>query len=459
MLKLIVMKKYLYKLSPSKLLVLSFFSVIAVGTFLLSLPITNQKEVLPFIDNLFTATSSTCVTGLITTIPAIQYNFLGQLIILIMIQIGGLGLMTFISVFMLFVRARLDFKQRIMLKDSFNKDNLQDIPSYITMIIKYTFFFEIIGFIILSFIFVPEYGISGYFKALFVAISAFCNAGIDILGASSLQIYRNNLVVNLTVAFLIISGGLGFACWFDLKNNLKLFTKSKFIFKKFVHNLRVNTKLVLIITASLLLIGTIIIFIFEYNNSLKEFNFFEKIIASFFTSTTLRTAGFSTIDFSILLSPTKIIMMIFMLIGGSPGGSAGGIKTTTFFLLLLIIISEIKNKGEMTVFNKHIHKRNFIKAYTIISFYIVVIFNSIIIVSFTDPQIKVIDSLFEIVSAISTVGLSIVSSQNFSLIGKIIIIICMFIGRVGPITIAYSLHKSKRKDNGLRYPATEIIVG
>ena len=444
------------KFSVAKILASSFLFMIIMGTLLLSLPISNNREVLPLIDNLFTATSATCVTGLLTTVALEQYSVFGRFVILILIQFGGLGLMSFISIVLMFIKTKLEFKERMLMKDALNKMDFSDLRHYIYGIFKFTFFFEILGALIMSPVLIAEYDfLGGIAQSIFLSVSAFCNAGIDCFGATSLMAYQNNPIIVFTMTALIITGGLGFAVWFDYKEKLGLLVR----FKKNVYKkLNIHTKLVTAITVSLILFGMVFIFVAEYNNSMASLSLPSKIMNSFFNSVTLRTAGFYTIDYSVLNRITKVFMCIFMLIGGSPGGTAGGIKTTTFFLLIIMTISDIRNEKHMHVYGKHILKKNFIKAYVVFIFYLA----SIILAFMTllvSENFDALDLLFEIVSAIGTVGLSTGLTPLLSGFGKVVIIVLMFIGRVGPITIAYSLRKSTRNDTGIRYPQTEIMVG
>lgn len=450
------------KLSVPKILILSFLFLILSGTFFLMLPISNIGEPLPFIDNLFTATSATCVTGLLTTTVIEQYNLFGRFIILLLIQFGGLGLMTFISVMLLLMNAKLDFKERMLLKDALNKMDFEDIEHYVISIFKYTFVFEGVGAIILAsnFYFTGRFGFAeSLAQGVFLSISAFCNAGIDCFGSTSLVAFQSNPVVVLTVAALIILGGIGFAIWFDYHQHLRILIKTRDHLQHLRSRLRIHTKLVTSVTLTLLISGTILIFILEYNNALNGLTLSDKILNAFFSSTTLRTAGFFTIDFSILKRSTELLMILFMLIGGSPGGTAGGIKTTTFFLLLLIVFTEMKNERHMRIFKHHVKKRNFIKAYTVLFYYLLAIFMAWFIMLLTE-SFDSLDILFEIVSAIGTVGLTTGITGSLSTIGKCVIIFLMFIGRVGPITIAYTFTtESKSVQNMIQYPKTEIIVG
>lgn len=454
-------EKLFRKLSVPKLLVLSFIAVIFLGSILLFLPFMHNEGItINYLDSLFIATSATCVTGLVTVVVNDTFNFFGKIIILLLIQIGGLGLMTFISVALLFIKGKLDFKERLLLKDSLNKENFRNIGSYIKNIVKYSFLIELIGSIFLMFVFIPKYGLfEGIFNSFFLSVSAFCNAGIDVIGASSLIPLQTNFIVNFTIMLLIIMGGLGYAVWFDISNNLGILIKTKTELTNFYRNLKIHTKLVVILTLFLIFFGALFIFIFEYNNALLEYNILDKIQISLFNSVSLRTAGFATFDYSILLNPTKLIMILFMLIGGSPGGTAGGIKTTTFFLLIMVIYSEFKDSKETIIYHRQINKENYLKAFTVLNFYTVAIFAALIILGFSDSNLLFIDLFFEIASAIATVGLSVGITSSLSVIGKIIIILLMFIGRLGPITIAYSIKVKKQNELKIKHPLVDINVG
>lgn len=449
----------LKKSRPELTLAFSFLIVILVGAFLLSLKVSNVNGKIDFIDALFVSTSSTCVTGLVTVTPASQFTLFGQVVILLLIQIGGLGFMTFISVLLLFMRAKLDFKEKLLLKDALNKEDFQGVGRYIKSIILYTFCFEIIGFfLIFTQLYQGENVALEAFQSLFLSISAFCNAGIDILGPSSLMIYQSNIVINLTVSALIIMGGIGFAVWFDFASNSRLFHHFKKKNDFFRRRLRINTRIVLIMTAILISSGTVLIFLTEYNNALAELSLFDKIQASFFNSVTLRTAGFFTIDYSILKDATKLVMIVFMLIGGSPGGTAGGMKTTTFFLLIYAMVSLVNERNKIRVFKREVALSNIIKAFVIFFMYMSIILIGAFTITLIDNY-SFIDILFEVVSALATVGLSIGITSSLSLGSKIIIIVLMFIGRLGPITIALSLKRRAKNDKGISYPVTEIVVG
>lgn len=447
------------KYRPEVTLAFSFLAVILVGACLLMLDISNVKPGISFIDALFTATTSTCVTGLVTVTPSEQFTIFGQVVILLLIQIGGLGFMTFISVLLLFMRAKLDFKEKMLLKDALNKEDFQGVGRYIKMIIRYTFCFEFIGFILIfTQLYKGENLALEIFHALFTSISAFCNAGIDILGPSSLLLYQSNIVINLTVSALIILGGIGFAVWFDLAYQLKLTSKLKCSLRDFYNRLRVNTKIVLLMTVSLLLFGTVMIFFLEYQNALASLSLGDKLMAAFFNSVTLRTAGFYTIDFTIIKDATKLIMIVLMFIGGSPGGTAGGVKTTTFFLLIYAIVSMINRQDSVHFFKREVLISNVVKALVIFLMYTFIVLSACFLLLILENR-AFIDILFEVVSALATVGLTVGITTELGMLSKLIIIVLMFIGRVGPITIALSLRRNANHDKGIRYPVADIIVG
>ena len=443
----------------NSLLIFSFFIVIAVGTLLLMMPFSHSPTTSAgFIDHLFTATSATCVTGLLTVPMYTDYNLFGQFVVLMMIQIGGLGLMTFISVALLFINNKLELKEKLLLKDALNKMDLHDLKSYIFDIVKFTVVLESIGAAFLFTQFRHDFGfIEAIWQAVFTSISAFCNAGIECIGSTSLMPYNDNPIVLMTVATLIISGGLGFGVWFDFKAKLGLMHKAKERLRYFHSRMAIHTKIVVLVTGILLLSGTLFILLIESSNALAGMSFGDKVWNAIFNSATLRTAGFYSIDYSIIHRVTKIIMIIFMFIGGSPGGTAGGIKTTTIFLLFLMLYSQLKQYKHIHIYGRHVPKQNFIKAYSVFMVYLVSVLLAHMIMVCTE-NFDSLDIMFEIVSAIATVGLSTGITASLSVVGKIVIILLMFIGRVGPITIAYQFG-SKRPETYLKYPKVDIIVG
>ena len=451
-----VYEKLNSKFKASNILVASFFSVILVGTILLSLPISQVNKV-SVLDAAFTSVSATCVTGLMTINNFGDLSIFGQVVVLIMIQIGGLGLMSFVSMVLMAFNNKLDYSNRSLIKDMLNRDSFEDISLFLKSIVKYTMIIELIGFVLLS-TQLFDGSIYSIFQALFLSVSSFCNAGMDILSYTSLLSYQSNVVVNFTVMSLVVLGGLGFAVWFDITRNLKICFKMKYRFKHFISSLKPHTKIVLIMTSTLILSGTIFTLIFEYNNALSDLDLPTKLMASLFNSVTLRTAGFYTIDNSILKDSSKIFMLIYMLIGGSPGGTAGGLKTTTLFLAIYAIYSEVNGRANMHLFNRHITKRNFIKATTIITLYVTFVIIAMLLLTSTQ-SFSSIDLLFEACSAIGTVGLTIGITPALTSIGKIIIMLLMFIGRVGPVTLLLSIRNKNNENSNIKYPKTEVMVG
>jgi len=439
---------------PSSVLLLSFLLVISIGTILLYLPISRVKD-LSFLDCLFASVSSTCVTGLLTIVPFSDLTLFGQIVMLIMIQIGGLGLITFIAVFLRFRKEKLGFSERKLLKDSLNKYDDADVSGYLLSVFRYTFVFEFIGFGLLLTRIYDGSAIS-IFRCLFLSISSFCNAGIDIMSSSSLMMYQSDVLVNIVISLLIIFGGIGFIVWVDLYINIKETIMNKYNLKIFLNKLRVHTKIVLLMTFILLVLGGVLVYLFEYNNVLVSLCLKDRILVSFFSSVTLRTAGFYSIDFGALKDVTKLFMCVFMLVGASPGGTAGGFKTTTLFLIILGTRCILSGKDEMVAYKRQITKANYMKASIIVFLYVVFMFGGLFVLTLSE-NIDTIDLLFEVCSAIGTVGLTAGVTTLLSGIGKIVIILLMFIGRVGPTTLLLSF--TSEENNGIDYPKTDIIVG
>lgn len=452
------------KIDYTRLLALSFILVIFVGGVLLNLSISNLDSSIPFVDHLFMSTSATCVTGLVTVVVAEKYTVFGQIVLIFLMQIGGLGLMTFLAIFILMSKKHLYFAEKKLVQNALNKADMEDIPKYIKSIFRYTFIFEFIGFLIFSFRLVPEFGfIQGLFNSLFLAVSAFCNAGLDNFSPLSIIPYSTDPVISLGIIMLIIMGSLGFAVWFDLSKGFKTKLSKKVSFKQIRQHFTLHTKVALSMTIILLFIGTFSFMINEYNNSLtiKEFSFIDKLIISFFQSTTLRTAGFSSVNIGDCKPITLIIMCMLMFIGGSPGGTSGGIKTTTFTVLILSIIAAFKNSGDhYRIFKREIPKDTFNKAFVIFFVYLSLLVVALSIMAISDESIALFDLFYESVSALATVGLSTGITTTLTNIGKLVIISLMFIGRVGPITIVFALMKNKtKKKEIISYANEDVLIG
>ncbi len=451
------------RLNPTKLIVLSFVLVIMSGAILLCMPISNVNgQSLSFLDNLFVSTSATCVTGLMPFVLMDQYTIFGQVVILFLMQIGGLGLMSIVALILILLKQKLCMKEKKVLLDAINKSNHIDLQHFLKSIFIYTLIFESIGFILLATKFIPLYGFDGIFKSLFVAVSAFCNAGLDNLTSNSLIPFADDVLVNLTVSALIITGGLGFAVWFDLKGSTRKITKLKQPLSKVIHHLTLHTRIVVITTLVLLASGTVLFMAIEYSNpmTIGNMSFGDKLMTSFFQSTTLRTAGFSTVDIGATRPATQFIMLFYMLIGGSPGGTAGGIKTTTFIILVFGIIHQLKNKEHLTIFKRTLSDSAFKKAFMIVVFYSLSLIVGITILLITE-DLDFMALTFEAFSAIATVGLSTGITPLLSSVGKLVIITLMFVGRVGPMTVVFAVMRThiNKKASEIEYPSSDVLIG
>lgn len=330
-------KKWSIRWDTMKILVFGFLGVIFLGGFLLWLPVCNRQPI-AFMDALFTSVTAVCVTGLVTITPAVQFTLLGKVILLILIQVGGLGVIGCATAFFLILRKKITVKERVVLQETYNMDKLGGMVGMVKKVIIGTFVVEGAGALFYSFQFVPEYGvIRGIWYSVFHSISAFCNAGIDILGSGSFTKYAGNPLINITTMLLIILGGLGFTVWFDVIGNGKKIYKHEVPRKWWFTRLKLQSRLVLLATVSLIVLGAVLVFVLEYRNpdTLGGMSLGEKVMASFFQSVTNRTAGYATISQSGLHTETKLVNSILMFIGGSPGGTAGGVKTTTFVMLFL----------------------------------------------------------------------------------------------------------------------------
>ena len=456
--------KSILQYSPTQTLVLGFLSIIFVGAMLLSLPISaNTGDSTKFLDALFTSTSAVCVTGLAVVNTLEHFSIFGQLVILMLIQIGGLGFMTFLALFFVLIGKKITFNERLIMKEALNQNNMQGIVNVIKNIVKLTFFIEIVGAFILCFVMIPEYGFrQGIYKAVFHSVSSFCNAGFDIIGSSSLIPYVGNILINLTVIILVVLGGLGFTVWTDLGTNIRLKLAKGYSFKIMMKKLTLHTKLVLTVTVILILSGAILIYILECNNSqtIGQLSTQDKILSSVFQSVSTRTAGYNTIPLDTMSNASKFIMIILMFIGGSPASTAGGIKTVTLAILIFAVISEIKGREKVEVFNKTISTRVIKRALTVVFISLIIVTVSTLLLTITE-KFSFIELLFESVSAFATVGLTLGITGGLTDTGKMILITVMFIGRLGPMTIAIALllKNKRRKNSMINYPEEKVIIG
>lgn len=432
------------KIHPSRLFILSFLGTILVGTFLLILPAATVSGNISLIDAFFTSTSAVCVTGLITQDTATYFTTFGQTVIMLLFQIGGLGLMTFTTFFALFLSGGIGIKERILLHDILDEENIGQITKVLSFLTISTFLIELIGAIILfSSIHnqVPDIS-NAIFLSVFHSISAFCNAGFSLFSFGLMDgLVIGNQVFTLTVALLIILGGLGFPTILALWS--RYFRKNKAAFKK---RTSIQTKMVLFTTLGLIVLGTIWIYSFELNNTMSNLGFFEKLSASFFQSVTTRTAGFNTLDFAQMGIPTILMVLFLMFVGASPGGTGGGIRTTTFAIMYFGTISILRNQKNAHFGNRTIPKEIILKAFIKTFFSIAIISAGIILLTITEEK-DLLDIMFESFSAFGTVGLSRGITGDLTVYGKLIISLLMFIGRVGPLAFIYSILKPVEQPN------------
>ncbi|MEO0234187.1 MAG: TrkH family potassium uptake protein [candidate division WOR-3 bacterium] len=444
------------KVNPSLVIIFGYIVFIISGALLLSLPISlnDPKVNINFIDALFTSTSAVCVTGLIVKDTATFFSPFGKLIILLLIQVGGLGYIMISTFFTLAIAKRVDSNIRFQTLQEFQKFSSKEIKNYILKLLLFVFSMELLGSVIMFFRFVQIIGDvpEAIFCSIFHSISSFCNAGFSTF-STNLFNFRNDPIIILTVILLIVVGGIGFIVVRDVYKN-------RFYYKKFEN----HTKIVIIMTSLLIVIPFLLFFIFESNSSLKELDIFGKIFNSLFQVVTPRTAGFNTIDFALLKSSSIFLLIILMFIGASPGGTGGGIKTTTFYLVVTYMINNLKGRRNLNIFKRRVDEEMIMKSYFIftITIFIVVFAILILLISEHEEPFRVI---FEVVSAYGTVGLSLggkISNvslvANFTPLGKFVIMFVMLIGRVGVLT-AVNIFLTKDRRDSFQYPKAKILVG
>lgn len=445
------MKRLKEHLNPAKVLVLGFAILIFIGTFLLTLPIATEDGYnLTFLDALFTATSATCVTGLVVVDTADTFSLFGEIVILALIQIGGLGFMTFATFLFVLLGKKISLKERLLLKEAFNTNSTAGLVKLVKRIIIFTVLIESIGGIILAirFSFDMPIGQAIYF-GFFHAISNFNNAGFDLMGKfNSLTGYVDDPFVVLTVCSLIIVGGLGFI----VINELYEYRETR--------TLSVHTKVVLSTTVILIVGATILIFLFEYGNpkTLGPLSTTGKGLGSFFHSITPRTAGANTLSMADLTHATLFLTIFLMFIGGGSGSTAGGIKVTTFALLMMTAFSQLKGKEDVVLFKRRIVIENILKALTVAMSGIMIVVMVTFLLTFTEKGHVFLMYLFEATSAFGTVGLSMGLTPDLSPLGRILIILTMFVGRLGPLTLGFAITK-RRKKEAYRYTKGNIMIG
>ena len=459
------MIRFLFQQSIPKRIAASFAIVILVGSLLLNLPISQlETSQATYFDHLFTTVSMVCVTGLFTQPVASTYNPFGQIICMFLMQIGGLGLMSMIAFFFFDSGKKLSLTDRLALQDSLNRDDTKDFKDYLRTIFKYTFIIEGIAAILFMIRFIPMLGVGkGIFTSIFFAISAFCNAGFDNLGSNSLIDNATDPLLAIVISALIILGGIGFAVWFDVKNSISCYRRSlkNKYHKMFYKRLHYHTKVVIFLTLGILLTGTFLTLITEWHNpdTIGNLNFGQKLLVSFFQTVTMRTAGFASIDYTKANPSTLLLYCIQMFIGGSPGGTAGGVKTTTVLVVLLFIRSEIYEKKSINFRHHTIPYEMARKSLMIFIIFTVLTLSSVFLLSITDPQAPLLYTLFETISAICTVGVTANLTPTLSMLGQIIIMILMFIGRIGPLTVLLSFSNRKKQGSLIKYAKAPLLIG
>ncbi len=442
-------------LSSVQIILLGFFGLILLGSFLLSLPISSQTgEPVAYIDALFTATTSVCVTGLVTVPTAFTWSVFGQGVILLLIQIGGLGVVTVMAAFMICIKKKMGIDDRILISDSFNLSSMDGIVSFVKKVIAFAFIIEGIGALAYMTVFIPEFGPVGIWYAVFHSVSAFCNAGIDLIGTNSFCPYVLNPIVNFTTMFLIISGGLGFVVWFDIFHNL--WHKKR----RGIGFLTLHSKIVLCVTAVLVIGGGVVYFLLEQNNPLTigNYSFGEQAMVSAFQSVTTRTAGFATVPQENLTDGSAFFSLLLMFVGGSPAGTAGGVKTVTLFVLIMTTLAVIRSKRSVDVFHRQIALETVKKAVAVFLFSLLIVVLSTFFMLLVQGG-GLLDILYETISATATVGLTRNFTGGLNFFGKLIIIFTMYFGRVGPISLAFAFSTNRSRENTVVNPQEEIIVG
>ena len=443
------------KLSPTQIIAIAFALIIFVGAVLLTLPIASRSGRSPgFLPALFTATSATCVTGLVMFDTWTQWSGFGQTVILCLIELGGLGFMSAASLVVFVLRKKVGLRQRMLMAQALSVNEMEGVVRLQKWVLVGSLIIQSTGALVLFFRFLPDYGVARALKwGVFHAVSAFCNAGFDILGClepgQSVAVFNRDPVVMLTLSTLVVVGGLGFFVWEDVV------TQRRF------KNYSVYTKLVLITTGVLLLTGTALFGLLEWNNpnTVGSMTAGEKLLNALFQSVTVRTAGFAAVDQMLLTDGSKAVSMILMLIGGSSGSTAGGAKTVTAVVLLLFAVARARGKSTVNVFRRSIPQEKVLDAMTIVSIMVGLSVAGAVFICATSPAVSFTNGLFETVSALATVGLTAGVTPNLSIPAQIMIIVFMYFGRVGVLTISLGFLMGNKAEERFRYAQTNILIG
>ena len=449
------------ELSTTQIILLGFLLTIIIGTILLSMPfVTTSGQATPMIDALFTATTAVCVTGLVTVDTYAHWNFFGQLIILILAQIGGLGVVSITTGAMLLIGQKVSLKDRLLIGNAYNLDTLSGLVKFFKKIVLGTFIVEGLGAIGYAFVFVPQFGWKkGLWASVFNGVSAFCNAGMDVIAPDSLAQYVSNPWINFVTITLIILSGIGFVVWWDMIDVWKRIRAKEIPLKWLFRRCTLHTKIVLSMTGILLFGGAALILLLEYENpvTLGNLSFGDKLMAAMFQSVTTRTAGFFTIPQQNFTDASILVCMIMMFIGGSPSGTAGGVKTTTVAIILIAAMSIIKGTEEAECFQRAIPLKTVRKAMAVVlvSFSVLLV-GTAALSAVTGGDF--VDVIFEMASAVGTVGLTRGFTGTMNVAGKLIVIVCMYLGRIGPISLAIAI-QAKKKRGLASYAEEDVTVG
>jgi len=441
------------RLNSIQIIAIGFAGIILLGALLLSLSISSRTgRAIPFIDALFTSTSATCVTGLVVYDTYTQFTLFGQLVILCQIQVGGLGFMTVATLFLMMARRKIGLTERGMLTESVSAFQIGGIVRLVKRVMICAALFEGVGAVLLAIRFCPQMGaLTGIYNAIFHSVSAFCNAGFDLMGRfapyTSLIPYQSDILVNLTMMSLIVIGGLGFVVWDDIWEH-------KLSYARY----RLHTKIVLLATLILIVGGAVLFYVMEKDNTLADLSPTGQIMTSLFQSVTPRTAGFSTADTGALTEGGIALTMLLMMIGASPGSTGGGIKTTTVMAILLATISYIRNTDDINIFHRRLDTGALKRAYGSATIYIVLAVTGVFLL-ITTQGLHVKNAAFEVISAISTVGLSMGTTHELSVVSRVLILLLMYCGRVGSLTLAMAIMARIRKKTNLQNPEEKIIIG
>lgn len=447
-----------------QIMVPGFLVVILTGAFLLMMPFCNTDgKWLPFVDALFSSCTSVCVTGLATVVPATQFTLAGKLVILVLVQIGGWGVIVCAMYLLMLLKRRFMLHDRLLLQEYFNADTMRGLVRMLRYVVKGSLIVEVIGSVGYFITFFPRYGLArGIWYSVFHAVSAFCNAGLDILGDSSLANYAADPWINFVTMTLIIAGGLGFVVWREISKFLMRMIKEKMTPKRSAHKMTLHSKLVLLMTAGLIISGTLFFAAVEWNNpaTLGSLGTADKWLAALFQSVTTRTAGFYTISQGGLREASKFFACVLMFIGGSPVGTAGGIKTVTLAVLFLASWTIIRGYLDAECFGRTISIRIIRTSIAIFLMGLFMVISGSILISILEPGIDLMDILYEVVSATATVGLTTGITPILGTKAKYVIIFLMYVGRIGPMTLPLFVSNGVKKRKGKRtFPEEHILVG